>query len=60
MNEINDNLEEIKQDQLDFNSGDQNKSQISKISLGYIYSKDDIDNLERINQSLQKMTPMLT
>ncbi len=63
MKDIDDNLEDIIQEKKEFYSADINKSMISsKINDGkqaYLYSKEDIDRMESINQSLMKITPML-
>jgi hypothetical protein len=63
MKDIDDNMDEIVKEKQDFYSGDINKSHISsKINDGkgaYLYSKDDIDRMEKINESLMKIAPML-
>lgn len=63
MKDIDENMEDIIQDKKEFYSADINKSQISsKLNDGkqaYLYSKEDTDRIENINQSLMKITPML-
>lgn len=62
MQDIDDHLDEIKQEQIDFYSGDCDKSQMSKqtdSNNAYLYSMDDATAMERINESLRKNAPML-
>lgn len=61
--DIDDNLEDIIKEKEEFYTADINKSTYTnKINDGkgaYLYSKDDIDKIEHINDSLRRMAPML-
>lgn len=63
MKNIDDNLEDIKREKEEFYSVDINKSsytnKINDGKLAYLYSKEDTEKMERINNSLMKHTPML-
>lgn len=63
MKDIDENMDDIIKEKQELEQEEINMSQYqSKINDGtgaYLYSKDDIDNMERINQSLMKVQPML-
>ena len=63
MLDIDENLEEIQKEKDEFYSADINKSSYTaKINDGnraYLYSIEDGDRLDKINNSLMKITPML-
>ena len=55
MQEIDDNMEEIKKEQAEYYNVDANKSSISKVrdaDNAYLCSREDRLNMERINDSL--------
>lgn len=61
--DIDENLDDIIKEKEEFYSYDINKSSYTnKINDGksaYVYSRDEVDKIERINESLRKITPML-
>lgn len=64
MKDIDDNLDEINKEKIDFYNVDASDkhSQYTKIAdanNAYLYSKMDMDQMEKINDSLRKMAPML-
>ena len=63
MKDIDDNIDNLVKEKQEFYSIDANKSHISsKLNDGkgaYLYSKEDTEKIEKINQSLQRVTPML-
>lgn len=58
MKDIDEHYEELKEESQAYN-GDDSKSMRS-YATAYLYSKEDSDNIERINDSLRQITPMLT
>ena len=62
MKDIDENLEEIIKEKEEFYAPEANKSTITRLSdahNAYLYSKEDSENIERINQSLNQVVPML-
>jgi ADP-ribosylglycohydrolase len=63
MKDIDDNLDEIKKEKEEFYSMDINKSTYTnKINDGkgaYTYSHEDVERIEKINNGLMRIAPML-
>lgn len=56
MADIDDNLEELQKQKEDYD----NQSQFTKVTdNAYLYSKEDMEHMEKINDSLRKVAPML-
>lgn len=63
MKDIDDHLEDIIKEKEEYEKPDGDQSVFSKAltdaNNAYLYSRDDMDKIEKINESLRKVTPML-
>ena len=63
MKDIDDNIDDIIKEKEEYEKPDGGQSvfskAISEANNAFLYSRDDMDKMERINESLRKVTPML-